>query len=135
LDFQDTPYFFKIKITSMAQVKFRSVALLTGGIFALLFFHFVPVGLSNVTIVGKSNQETAAEIIDENTAIARATKQGSFEAEAKHANVRSVIASSVNTSFYVVPAQTSYLKIKMPKKTSNVNRQLTRESYTNKLIN
>jgi len=93
-----TPYFLKIKITSMAQVKFKSVALLTGGIFALLFFHHVPVDLGNVTTVGKSNQETAAEISEENTAIARATCQSSFESEVKHANVRSMFAGSFDSS-------------------------------------
>jgi len=94
----------------MAQVKFKSVALLTGGIFTLLFFHFVPVDLGDVTTVGKSNQETAAEIIEENTAIAKATRQGSFESEVKHANVRSVFAGPFDTRLYVVPAQTSYMK-------------------------
>ena len=94
----------------MAQVKLKSVALLTGGIFALLFFHFVPVGLGNVTIVGKSNQETTAEISEENTAIAKATRQGSFESEVKHATVRNVFAGSFDTCLFVVPAQTSYVK-------------------------
>ena len=94
----------------MAQVKFKSVALLTGGIFALLFFHNVPVDLGNVTIVGKRKQETPVEIIEENTAIARATRQGSFESEVNHANVWSVFADSFDSCLSVVPVQTSYTK-------------------------
>ena len=67
----------------MAQVKFKSIALLTGGIFALLFFHFVPVGLGNITIVGKNNLVTAAEVIEENTAIATVTNQDGFALKVK----------------------------------------------------
>ena len=96
----------------MAQVKFKSVALLTGGIFALLFFHHVPVDLGNVTIVGKSKQETPAEISEENTAIARATRQGSFESEVKHANVRSMFAGSFDSSLCSSSSNFLYGRIK-----------------------
>jgi len=108
----------------MPQVKLKSIALLTGGIFAVLFFHFVPVGLGNVTTVGKSNQETTAEIIEENTAIAKATKQGRFESEVKHANVRSMFAGSFDSSLCSSSSNFLYGRIKnrmvsTPKKAGN----------------
>ena len=93
----------------MAQVKLKSIALLTGGIFVLLFFHFVPVGLGNVTIVGKQNAEATVEATGENTAIANVSKQLVFEQKAGQANVGPMVTCSFD-ALYSVPVRTFRLK-------------------------
>ena len=55
----------KNKIVIMDQVNIKSIVLFTGGIFLLLFFHFVPIGFSDGGVTNNS-KETKMSVIGEN---------------------------------------------------------------------
>ena len=94
----------------MAQVKFKTIVFLTAGFFALLFFHYLPVEPGDVKDAGKRKLGSAVKGIEENKAIARATRQNQPGPGVKHANAGNVFGNPIDTRLYIVQAQTTYMK-------------------------